>query len=502
MEHSSLKDNKRDLSEWVKIGMFTLLSLCIYHEMHAQSRYLTFGTGATPMTLSGDYRAMGWNPGQMSFSPLNHESWKSTVGGLEIGARLSSEALNRSDIWDGILNRNETNDTWDVSDWNGFIDLIANESIDFNAEALTAGSAKHLGSWVFAYSNTQHFQAEAFFDQTPLELLVQGGSDLWTGYFDQLITVSGDTIMNSGEFTAEELLNFSGGVNLNGDAIISDLLGTSRLGFSWQRCHSVGVSKAWKLGSLRLHTGVSGRIILGNGFFQLKNTENGLDAFGAFSNGFGLSNIASIATGGVDNIDDLRQWGPVGQGWGLDVGGVLEWEDKAWVSASVSDLGEVEWRGERYSVNTSLNSWSTPVSNSTSITSIVVGAMNPNTWFEEAEFETRVIPNGATFHVGGGLHLNRFFLIAGEMAFDNPDLIGNSGTRFGGTLIFEPLRYIRGDIGLSKWGDQSMRVPAGILIKTGKRGYEFGIQSTDIQAIWKASQPELGFRAVAMRWIW
>ena len=36
----------------------------------AQNRYLTTGTGGTPMALSGDYRSLGWNPGHLTFSPL------------------------------------------------------------------------------------------------------------------------------------------------------------------------------------------------------------------------------------------------------------------------------------------------------------------------------------------------------------------------------------------------------------------------------------------------
>jgi hypothetical protein len=162
----------------------------------------------------------------------------------------------------------------------------------------------------------------------------------------------------------------------------------------------------------------------------------------------------------------------------------------------------MEWRGEQYSLNTLLSEWTSPVSDPTNILDVVIGAMDPNTWFDEAEYEIRTVPHGIAFQVGGGLKFGRFLMVAAEASFDNPELMGNPGTRFGATAVISPIRFLRGDIGISKWGDETSRVPAGLMIKTGKRGFECGIQATDIQAIWKPSQPEVGFRMVAMRWVW
>ena len=100
------------------------------------------------------------------------------------------------------------------------------------------------------------------------------------------------------------------------------------------------------------------------------------------------------------------------------------------------------------------------------------------------------------------MHVSKFLMLAGEMAFDNPDLIGNSGTRFGASAVLSPIRFIRVDVGISKWGNETYRIPAGFMIKSGKKGFECGIQATDIQVLWRESQPEIGFRAIAMRWVW
>ena len=469
----------------------------------AQNRYLTTGTGGTPMALSGDYRSLGWNPGHLTFSPLLEPNWKSAAGGIEIGARVSSSVLEREDVWDGIWSRTDgETDAWDTNEWSDYVDLLSNEHFAVNADVVSAAWAKKWNTWGVAYSNTQHLQAEAFFSDETLGLLVQGGAPQWTSWFDAFVTASGDTVPNTEDFSAEDLLGFIGGVNFDGDAVLSQILADTRLGFSWHRSHCVGLSKAWQLGTVRLHTGASGRLLLGNGYFSIQNTGDGLDAFGAFSNGFNVASIAALSGGIPTEFEQLRMWGPVGQGWAMDFGAVVEWENKAWASASLTDIGTMEWRGERYSLNTLFTEWATPVTDPTNILDVVIGAMDPNTWFETAEYETRSVPHGIALQLGGGLKLGRLLMLAAEASFDNPELMGNPGTRFGATAVVTPFRFLRADIGISKWGDETSRVPAGLMIKTGKKGFECGIQASDVQALWKPSQPEVGFRMVAMRWVW
>jgi hypothetical protein len=483
--------------------LFVLVFFGLSIDGLAQNRYLTTGTGGTPMALSGDYRSLGWNPGHLTFSPLLEPNWKSAAGGIEIGARVSSSVLEREDVWDGIWSRTDgETDAWDTNEWSDYVDLLSNEHFAVNADVVSAAWAKKWNTWGVAYSNTQHLQAEAFFSDETLGLLVQGGAPQWTSWFDAFVTANGDTVPNTEDFSAEDLLGFIGGVNFDGDAVLSQILADTRLGFSWHRSHCVGLSKAWQLGAVRLHTGASGRLLLGNGYFSIQNTEDGLDAFGAFSNGFNVTSIAALSGGIPSEFEQLRMWGPVGQGWAMDFGAVVEWENKAWASASLTDIGTMEWRGERYSLNTLFSEWATPVTDPTNILDVVIGAMDPNTWFETAEYETRSVPHGIAFQLGGGLKLGRLLMLAAEASFDNPELMGNPGTRFGATAVVTPFRFLRADIGISKWGDETSRVPAGLMIKTGKKGFECGIQASDVQALWKPSQPEVGFRMVAMRWVW
>ena len=143
-------------------------------------------------------------------------------------------------------------------------------------------------------------------DVQSVELLLQGGAASW---FELIVTNLGDTISNDGNLSGLSLNDITNGIDVNGDAILGDILAKTRLGFSWHRSHSVGVSKAWQLQKFTLHTGVSGRLLLGNGFFQLKQNDGALDAFGAFSNGFNIPSLA-VAVQPISG-QSIRNWGPV-----------------------------------------------------------------------------------------------------------------------------------------------------------------------------------------------
>ena len=473
------------------IGPLASMSWC-------QNQHLTYGTGATPMALGSDYRSMGWNPAHLTLSPLNASNWKSAIGGLEVGVRLSSNALDRTDLWNGIRDENLEAFDWQSSEWSDWKDLLANEEIALNADVTNAATAKHWGKWGVAYTSKQHFQAEMLLDVQSVELLLQGGAASW---FELIVTNLGDTIPNSGNLGDLSLSDIANGIDVNGDAILGDILAQSRLGFSWHRSHSVGISKAWQLQKFTLHTGISGRLLLGNGFFQLKQEEGVLDAFGAFSNGFNIPSLTVIVqpvTG-----QSLRNWGPVGQGWGADIGAALDWNEKVWASFAVTDLGSMEWRGERYSIgNVSLGNWKSPLSSAENWIDVAAAALDPETWFSDSEIEVRRINNGATFHIGGGIKLNKLITLAADGSFDNPELLGNSGTRLGISFVFQPLPFLRIDGGMSKWGNETIRYPLGLVLHTGKKGFECGIQATDVQGLWEDAQPEIGLRACFVRWVW
>jgi len=479
------------------VPLLTCFLFAFAAHVQGQNQHLTYGTGATPMALSSDYRALGWNPAHITLSPLIKDDWKNAAGGFEFGARISSNALDKADLWAGFFDKEAAGFDVQSAEWQDWKGLLANEDIALNVDVTAAATAKRWKKWGVAYSSRQHFQAEMLLDVSSVELLLEGP----VSWFELLITNQGDTVQNNGGLTEEDLSNIASGIDLNGDAILSNLLSESRLGFSWHRAHTVGLSKEWQLKRFKLHTGFSGRLLLGNGYFQLSQQNGALDAFGAFSNGF---NVPSFVSSNQSNLPQtIRNWGPVGQGWGVDIGAAIEWGEKIWASAAITDIGFMDWRGERYSIGSiSIGNSNLPNDLGQNWIDVTSAALDPSSWFSSSVAETRRISNGPSFHIGGGIQLIELVTIAADASFDNPELLGNSGTRLGVSFVLQPLPFLRIDGGISKWGNETIRFPLGLIFITGKKGFECGIQATDVQSAWESSQPEIGLRACFMRWVW
>mgnify|MGYP002629239561 CR=1 FL=1 len=466
--------------------------------LKAQAQHLSVGVGATPMALSGDYRALGWNPAHLTFSPMN-SAWKSAICGLEGAISVNSTVLEREDLWDDLLNRGMSNESWTGLTPGEWVNRLANEEIRVDFNLMTTGTAKHWKSWAGAYASRNVFFAESYLNPSVTSLLVEGGA---SSLFEFTI-IGTDTLLNQGGWSVEDLGNVIGGLNSNGQTLLSTIFQDSKLGMSWHRTHELGVSKQWNTArGWSIHTGAGGRFLLGNGYFNLTQTNGQLDAFGAFSNGFKIEQLDSLNFNNP-TISQIRNWGPVGQGWGADLGLVIAFSDKVWASASITDLGWMEWRGERYSFDDALtNAWELGTSNPNEWIDMMQLAMNPGTWFSNGVSETRRINNGVGFHVGGGLRIGQELTLAGDASFDNPELIGNSGTRFGLSCVFRPLKWLKFESGIRKVGSETIRVPAGFVLNTGHRGFEIGLQASDIIGIWRKTQSELGARFCFFRWVW
>ncbi len=479
-------------------GLVALL-VCTSQLLFAQAPHLSVGVGATPMALSGDYRALGWNPAHLTLSPMNDSNWKSAISGMEGSVSVASTVLEREDLWDDVLNRGMSNDSWTGLTPGEWVSRLANEKIRVDMNLITTAMAKHWGSWAVAYAARNVFYAESYLSNSVTSLLIEGGA---SSLFEYSIFGT-DTLLNDGEWSIEDLNNIIGGLNSSGETLLASVFQDSKLGMSWHRSHELGISKEWisKRG-WSIHTGVGARFLLGNGFFSLAQENGELNAFGAFSNGFQVAKLDSLSLD-APTFTQIRKWGPVGQGWGADLGVAISFTDRLWASASITDLGWMEWRGERYSFDDVLsNTWGNGATNPNQWIDILQLSMNPGTWFSNGESETRRISNGVGFHIGGGIRLANELVIAGDASFDNRDLIGNAGSRVGLSCILNPVPWLRLEAGVRKLGNETFRIPAGFIVRAGGRGCEIGLQSTDIAGIWRKQQSELGVRFCFLRWVW
>ncbi len=477
------------------------LTFSVAGSLWAQTGLAPVGTGATPFALAQDYRAMGWNPAGLSFHCFDPQI-KSAAGSFEGGVSIRSTMLERSDLWDDLLNREGSQESWTGLNSSEWVDRIKGETIDVDASAIVAGSYRHIGKWGIAYVHRQSFQASILLGEETASLLFEGGA---SSLFDFVVLASGDTVANNGEWNLGEVGEVVQG--FGGGALLSNILGNSRLGFSYTKSHEVGIARSWGKPNegWQLHTGLSGRIILGNGYFSVQNREDGtLDAFGAFSRGFSVPTFDTVAATIVDpTFDRIRNWGPVGQGWGTDVGATLSLADQMWVSAAVNNIGWVEWRGENYFTDgTAVENWNLTANAPNAWIDAVSEAMDPATWFDDGEAETRRVALPLSVQIGGGMRVGKGLILAADASFSDPNNLQAEGMRGGVSAVIRLLPWVRIDGGIRKLQDETMRIPVGIVFENPKGGIQGGLQLSDAQGLWKESSPEIGMNFCFLRWVW
>ncbi|MGA1374439.1 MAG: DUF5723 family protein, partial [Flavobacteriales bacterium] len=326
---------------------------------------------------------------------------------------------------------------------------------------------------------------------------------LWKVRSSQVILASGDTVANDQEWSLEEVSGMLGGLASGPAPLLSALLNGTHMGFSWVRVHELGISRMWgEREGWTLHTGVGGRLMLGNGYFSIDVEGDQMDAFGAFSNGLGVPSLAELSNA-TGTWDGLRKWGPVGQGWAVDAGAVLARKDGMWISASLTDIGKMEWRGERYTIGgIDIPDWEAGIEDPTSIEGIVGEALQPGTWFGEAVRETRRVELPTAFHAGAGKWFGTGAMLAADASLANGQALATETLRFGATALLRIGGWLFVDVGLRKVSESVFRIPAGIVIAAPEGGWQAGIRAGDIQALWKGSQPEVGMQMCFIRWAW
>ncbi len=477
--------------------LFVALALCSSGRSFAQFSESPIGVGATPFALSSDYRALGWNPSALTGSALN-PTLTGAVASIEGGFGLQSSILGREDLWGDVFNRTGYEDAWGDLSRDEWVQRLVNEDINAQVNFTTAGTFRKGKKWGFAYRSHQHFNSEARFDESTADVLLGGAPE---GLFTHVLL--NDSMFSLENINLDTLDVLNQVISLiPGDAIVGDLLGATRIGFQFLRSHELGISKQWgaKEG-WQLHTGITGRLLLGNGYFSIRADEDGeLDAFGAFSNGFSFPKLDSVSLS--PSIEGLRRWGPVGQGWSMDLGVTMLHPDGHWIAAAVTNIGAMEWRGERYSVDQALQNWSTSATGPTQLIELMTTAIDPSTWFQEGIEETRRVAMPGRVHLGGGMLISPQILLAADASFDNRDRIGGVGSRLGASTVLQLLPNWRLDFGISHMAERGIKYPIGSVFRFEGSGFEMGFQLGDIQALWNSVQSDLSTQICFARWTW
>ena len=170
---------------------------------------------ASPYALSSDYRALGYNP-----ALLTHVGWagdyQKVSGGFEGGISLRSNLLDRSSMWDQILNRqSEEVQAWTTDEW---LNALTDEELVFNTSFLAAAYARRIGKWGVAYANRRGVSAHVTLSSKTAKLFTDGGLDL----YDNIELVETGEVVSVDDYDFE-LGDLWEGVTLAGDATLANL---------------------------------------------------------------------------------------------------------------------------------------------------------------------------------------------------------------------------------------------------------------------------------------
>ena len=474
------------------------VALVCHQTMIAQIVRTHVSGGATPYALSTDYQAIGFNPALMTGS-LWSSNALGTSGSFEGGVKVSSNALSQPDLWGQLFERQDTEaGSLDGERW---LDALANEELGVQASLTTLGMARKIGRWSIGYVNRRSLQASIDLGNGLAELVTNGGLGL---YDDVLVDGLVTSTASLGAGWDGEWTGFAMDSTLNQSALLE---GTS-LRIQSVRTHDLAISKCWgdPMEGWQLHTGVTGRLILGNAMFDLDAMGGQATAFSATSGGFSLAtmqNLDSLFTRGfTPSIQRLVQ--PAGKGWGSDAGIALTKGERLLITAAVTDLGRMEWRGTAYDteevmLSPDLFGASDMAVDADGWLDGAVDFLTADAWFLGGKDTVMVQRMAPTYALGAAFRPWSPLVLAGNVTGTHMDAFGNDGMGWGLTMGLQVLQSLFLETGIVQNRNESRTMPLALRLVT-KGGWEMGLRMDDVSSLWQESHAALSGQWCFMRW--
>jgi hypothetical protein len=478
--------------------VISLLGLC-FSEVEAWAQLDRSHIVSSPFVLSSDYRALGFNPSLMTLEGWNGGHRK-TRGGLEGGLSIKSDFLNNDEVWRQFFGTSsEDVGRWTAAEWSA---ALAEEQLEISGAFLTAAFSHKLGTWAVSYANRRGSQAEIELGERTAKLFADGGLDL---YSDIQLVESGEVVSVADyDFSLGDAWT---GLTLAGEETLANLLDGTRLRYQSVRSHDVGISKSWNgIGDWQLHTGIGGRLLLGSSYFELEGGDGEVTAFAAKSGGLAWNQLQALhgmlSSGWTFDVVDLLN--PAGKGWGMDVGATLAHDNRAWVSASLVDVGWMEWEGATYDVNdlhVGTSNWgsSDAAVDPDQWVSGALQSLSPDAWFTAGDTVIRRVANRPLFSLGGAWMPARAIVFAGHATIRNREALAMGGASGGLALGVRLTQALTAELGVQRMSNDAMRIPASLRLSMS-RGWQTGVRVGDISAFWKGSQPEVAAQFCFLRY--
>lgn len=475
-----------------------VLATILVNSASAQLTRTHIGGGATPYALSTDYRSIGFNPALMTVSGWGGEAI-GTSGSFEGGFMLSSKAFARAELWDQILEPTSTNSrSWTQQDW---VSVLAEEQLDMGASFMTMGMARRWGKWSVGYVNRRSIQSSVRLGDPLAGMLADGGLALYDN-----INVDG-VIMDSDDFDQLMGGSWTGSV-LDSTFNQAALLEGTNLRFQSIKSHELGVSKCWgnPTEGWQVHTGVTGRYLMGSAMFEMSASDGSIQAFSAASQGFSYSSLQHLDSmftmGFSPNISGILN--PAGKGWGADFGLVVSQADRLWVTASVVDVGAITWDGQSFdagdvSLDGNLFGSSDLALQPEDWLDGAVELFDAEAWFASSTDSTIVQTLNPTYSLGAAFRPWVPFVIAGNVTASDRSEFAQKNVSVGLTAGIQITKTLFLETGVQQNHLNQFRVPVACRLVM-KSGWEIGMRLGDVSVLWNDTQHMASAQWCFLRW--
>jgi len=305
------------------IGLCLIITLTYPAAVIAQYESSSFNlTGmGVAMPFSRDYQSLFVNPANLDLE-TGYEQ-KKAIGFFDFTSSIQTELLTKSQLLDGLMGKSE-NSRLTYAEQLENVEKLALKPTAIDIDLLSIGisfQTEKAGAFAFALRDKIDFYSQIDRDLTEL---------LWLGnqspYFDSLVvmaTNNADSIIARPEnFDPQQFSIISAFIDPSQAQSAKQLIGNTKLGFTWFREFSAGYGKRLiRTSDFEFHIGIGAKYLLGQGTIEIDGEKG--EVYSSLSPLFTIDytmlenaplNPSALPT-------DAPGLKPVGKGFGIDFGG-------------------------------------------------------------------------------------------------------------------------------------------------------------------------------------
>jgi len=373
----------------------------------------------------------------------------------------------------------EGNKEWSLEDRRDVANRLAQSPTRADAALRWAGWSRHgrRGGW--AWTVEDRYSASVVPSSALAEFVMLGPA---SSLYDQVVLMDG-TIVGVDSLSDEQFGMVETGLRDDGALLALELLGGSSVAVQHVRSYGAGFGlKLMNTRALKLSIGASIRYLRGTGYYEVNTEEQW--AFAAFNRGFGAELVASEATLG----SALR---PSGFGVALDLAARVEVAELWFASLAVTDIGSMDWQGERYSLNNPVTDFENWSAGGGGVFDLLNEGLAPSALFVEATPERRVVDMPTRVTLNAGMRIGKSQMLGIEIGAPLNDALLKQPAEFGvgGQIRIGPIMGMGG----MRWREGGdVRWPLALIWNRQDRPTQFGLATDDV----------FGWIAPERRWGW